>query len=85
MAITLNDVEKLAEQLPAQDKLTLIEHLAHGLSRGSVQLAKRPAPAKYYKGRPVYTKEQLAQMDNTLPDESEWVAEIEKRAARDRK
>lgn len=80
MAATLQEVEQLADQLRAEEKIKLIEHLAHGLTK-----AERPAPARYYKGRPVYTKEQLAQMDNTLPDESEWVAEIEERAARDQK
>jgi hypothetical protein len=59
-------------------EIKLIEHLAHGLAK-----AERPEPARYYKGRPVYTQEQLAQMDNTLPDESEWVAEIEEQGMDD--
>jgi len=82
MAVTLQEVEQLADQLRAEEKVKLIEHLAHGLST----TIDRPTPAKYFKGRPVYTKEQLAQMPRTLPDESEWAAEIEKRATeRERK
>jgi hypothetical protein len=75
MSLSLQQVEEMAAQLPAEDKLKLIEHLAHSLATND-----RPEPARYFKGRPVYTKEQLAKMDNTLPDESAWVAEIEKRA-----
>lgn len=76
MNITLQEVEKLADQLLAEEKLKLIEHLAHDLTQTG-----RPVPAKYFKGRPVYTKEQLAQMPRTLPDESEWAAELRKKAA----
>jgi hypothetical protein len=75
MAITLQEIEKLADQLKAEEKLRLIEHLAHDLAKED-----KSAPAYYHKGRPVYTKEQLAQMDNPLPNEAEWVAEVEKRA-----
>lgn len=76
MAVSLKEVEELADQLRAEEKVKLIEHIAHGLST----MIERPAPARYFKGRPVYTKEQLAQMPRTLPDESEWAAEIEMRA-----
>ena len=40
----------------------------------------RPRPAYRYKGRPVYTEEQLARMERVLPDESEWAAELEREA-----
>ncbi|HEY3322474.1 MAG TPA: type II toxin-antitoxin system Phd/YefM family antitoxin [Planctomycetota bacterium] len=33
-------------------------------------------PAYYFKGRPVYTEEQLASMDSRYPDESAWVEDI---------
>ena len=76
MSVTLQEVEQLADQLRPEEKLKLIEHLAHGLAKDG-----RPEPARYFKGRPVYTKEQLAQMPRTLPDESEWAAELRKKAA----
>jgi len=78
------NLEKLVAQLSVEEQLYLMERMAQRLrQRAHTAIAKieRPAPAKYYKGRPVYTEEQLLQMDNPLPNESEWVAEIRKHAA----
>jgi hypothetical protein len=38
----------------------------------------KPVPVRYLYGRPVYTKEQLAEMDPFLPPEPEWAAEWER-------
>jgi len=42
---------------------------------------KRPAPAYRFKGRPVYTQEQLENFDSRLPNESAWAEELKRRAA----
>jgi hypothetical protein len=44
-----------------------------------VRVVPVPEPAYYFKGRPVYTEEQLASMDSEYPDETSWVEEILKR------
>src|SRR5262249_6074537 len=44
-----------------------------------VRVVPVPEPAYYFKGRPVYTEEQLAQMDSRYPAETEHMAEILKR------
>lgn len=41
-----------------------------------VQIFPVVKPAYYFKGRPVYTSEQLKAMPNSLPDDSEWVREL---------
>ena len=35
-----------------------------------------PKPKRYYKGRPVYDKEDLKHMKNDLPPEHEWKKEL---------
>jgi len=42
----------------------------------------RPKPSRHFKGRPVYSPEQTAQMECPFPDESEWVAELKRKAAK---
>ncbi|MGD0088529.1 MAG: hypothetical protein ABSE73_01285 [Planctomycetota bacterium] len=42
---------------------------------------KRPAPAYRFKGRPVYTQEQLESFDSGMPNESGWAEELKRRAA----
>ena len=49
-----------------------------GDPRKSAPKMPKPEPVRYFKGRPVYSEEQTAQMDCPFPDESDWVAEIEK-------
>ena len=43
--------------------------------------AKKPAPAYYFKGRPVFTQEQLETFDSCLPNENAWADELRRRAA----
>jgi len=54
-----------------------------GMGQGEEQVSTgvKPIPAYYLKGRPVFTEEQLLQMDCDLPDEREWVDEILAHAA----
>ena len=73
MTNELKTAEDLAAKLSRSEQLKLIEFLAQNLARNM------PEPAKWFKGRPVYTKAQLREMDNPLPDESEWVAELKKK------
>ncbi|MCY3017748.1 MAG: hypothetical protein NTW87_01775 [Planctomycetota bacterium] len=42
---------------------------------------KKPAPAYRFKGRRVYTQEQLESFDSRLPNESAWAHELKRRAA----
>jgi hypothetical protein len=42
---------------------------------------KKPKPAYCFKGRPVYTQEQLETFDSRVPNEAEWAKALEKRAA----
>ncbi len=56
-----------------------------GCTAGILLRPVRPKPARYCKGRPVYTEAQLADMERTLPDESAWARELEREAKGRRK
>lgn len=42
---------------------------------------KKPKPSYSFKGRPVYTQEQLETFDSRVPNEEGWAKALEKRAA----
>ena len=77
--MTIDQARERFDDLISAVRTTKQPIVVTGPNGDLVKVVPIPEPAYYYKGRPVYTKAQLAQMESAYRSEPEWLKDIEEK------